>query len=423
MRHLFVRTLLAFLVALLVMVASLAAVLQLGFRRSIQDWNRARLAEVERFAEAVLRGEADQQRPPENVPVFVFDPARELVYTNRGQARRLQGEDAPPLAPVERAGKLLGYYYTTPSHFLEDQANERLLHTMRRAVLAGLGISLGVSLLFALGFSRSLSAPAVEVARGIDRLAGGALAPGIPERGAEELARIARSANRLARQLAREQDVRRQWLQDIVHDLRTPVSALKAQFEAMQDGVLPVTPERIRRNVVEVRRIEGLVSGLEELMRLESPEMTAEAGEVSGDSLLAELTDRFALEAERKGIRLEADNRAGFFRADHGLLLRAASNLVANALRHAPQGGRVAVVILRRQGEVALRVTNSGPPVPEVELERVFDRLFRGEYARSSSGSGLGLTIARRIAELHGGGARLWNEPGGVAAELTLAAR
>jgi len=102
------------------------------------------------------------------------------------------------------------------------------------------------------------------------------------------------------------------------------------------------------------------------------------------------------------------------------LIQRALSNFLANAVRHCPEGGRVTVAVQAVMGAVSLSVANSGEPIPEGDLERVFDRLFRGEPARSSPGSGLGLTIARRIAELHGGEVRIANREDGVLVELRL---
>ncbi|GAH87301.1 unnamed protein product, partial [marine sediment metagenome] len=216
------------------------------------------------------------------------------------------------------------------------------------------------------------------------------------------------------------QELRRQWSQDIAHDLRTPISALKAQFEGMRDGVLDVSPSRIERNIREISRIEQLVADLEELMRLESPEMKLSMTEIWAQGFLDEMRERFSHEIERKNISFEGRSAVSSFTADEGLIHRAVANFISNAVRHTNRNGRITASIeslnyiesppstkslAAKDGEhsIVIRVSNTGEPIPEHERERVFDRLFRGEYSRNTPGSGLGLTIAGRIAELHGG--------------------
>ena len=289
-------------------------------------------------------------------------------------------------------------------HFRNDRANERFLNSMGRIIWAGFFVSFMIALLFALFFSRSLSAPAETVARGLDRIARGDLKINIPEKGAKEIALIARSANKLGRQLESEQELRRQWAQDLAHDLRTPVAALRAQFEGMRDGVLDLTEARIEKNIREIDRIEKLVADLEELTRLESPEMKVEKREIKTGDFIGEIRERFLQKIEEKGIAFEGLAAIDSFWADENLLVRAVSNIMANAVRHADSEGLVRLEIDKDEtNKVVISLFNSGAPIPEEEINRVFDRLFRGEYARNTPGSGLGLTIARKITELHGG--------------------
>jgi two-component system sensor histidine kinase BaeS len=304
--------------------------------------------------------------------------------------------------------------------FVSDAANRRFIESLRRSLWVGLGLSLAIAAAFGLLFSRSLSAPAVRLAGALDSISRGDLSSRVAEGGAREIALIGASANRLRRQLQREQDLRRQWVQDIAHDLRTPVAALRAQFEGMRDGVLETTSERLDIVLREIGRVQEMVADLEELMRLESPEMRLSLRDVPAQALVEEARERFEYALAGKKIRFQARVEQESFRADPVLIQRALSNFLANAVRHCPEGGRVTVAVQAVIGAVSLSVANSGEPIPEGDLERVFDRLFRGEPARSSPGSGLGLTIARRIAELHGGEVRIANREDGVLVELRL---
>lgn len=431
MRHLFIRTLITVLAALLVLIALMAVVSVTGFRRSLDEWSRTRTDQLEEAAREILIHFPDPVSVmiPSDVPLFVYDLQKELIFSNRGEGGRRRGTAGAAsqggqgdLVAVEQDGKVLGYYRSGMMHFEDDAANSRFLDSLRLTIGLGFALALIIAIPFALLFSRGLSRPAVLLARGLDRISHGDLSARVPERGAEEIAGIARSTNRLGEQLQRERDMRRQWVQDIAHDLRTPIAAMRAQFEGMQDGVLDLSRDRIATSLREISRIETLVSDLEELMRLESPEMTASKQRVEAAAFVDEVSQRFAAELAQKKIRYESHPRIDHFTADPVLLQRAVTNFFANAIRHTPSGGAIDLSIdPAAQDRVRITVANSGQPIPVAELDKVFDRLYRGEYARSSPGSGLGLTIARRIAELHGGDLSIGNrEEGGVIVKMVV---
>ena len=408
MKSLFFHTIVAFMAALTVFVLIIAIILFWGYNRSIADWNQEKQNGIEEYVRAVIAAESLESIDysiPADIPLFVYDDSRNLLYSNRGAGRKRELEGyRQDLIPVMQNSKIAGYYYSGVFHFRNDQANDQFLNSMGRIIWAGFFVSFIIALLFALFFSRSLSSPAETVAKGLDRIAGGDLNINIPEKGAEEIALIARSANKLGRQLESEQELRRQWAQDLAHDLRTPVAALRAQFEGMRDGVLDLTETRIEKNIKEIDRIEKLVADLEELTRLESPEMKVEKREIKSGDFIGEIRERFLQKIEEKGITFEELAAINSFWADENLLVRAISNIMANAVRHADSEGLVRLQIDKEETDkVVISVFNSGTAIPEEEINRVFDRLFRGEYARNTPGSGLGLTIARKITELHGG--------------------
>ncbi len=423
MNRLFVRTLIAFMMALLVLVGTMSAVFLWGYQRSLSEWSRKKRSGIEDFVQNILtkQPETEDRTVPQDVPLFIYDESKELVFSNRGYGRRRTASERTNLIHVEKNGEVIGYYYSGSMHFGNDEANQKFIESMSRTISFGLLLSMLISFLFALFFSKSLSTPAINVARGLDRITHGNLKVKIPEKGAEEIALIARSANRLGRQLEREQDLRRQWVQNIVHDLRTPISALKAQFEGMRDGVLDLTASRIEKNIREISRIENLVSDLEELMRLESPEMTIKLEEIRVQDFFNEIQNRFSYEITKKNISLGCMSDLDDFMADRNLILRAVTNFLSNAVRHTNINGKIEIVIKIKGKGILIRVANTGDKITQADIDKVFDRLFRGEYARSTPGSGLGLTIAKKIAELHGGTVRIKNQNDtGVAVEMTI---
>jgi two-component system sensor histidine kinase BaeS len=428
--RLFVRTLITVLAALLILIAVMAAVSVVGFRRSLDEWERTRIRQLEEAARRILVNypETLSFEVPEDVPLFVYNAEKQLIFSNRGEGgRRRAGSGAlqsgqGDLVAIEEDGKLLGYYRSALMRFENDAANNRFLTSLRLTIGLGLALAVIVAVCFALLFSRSLSAPAVLLSRGLDRITHGDLSVRVPERGAREIAGIAYSTNRLAEQLQRERGMRRQWVQDIAHDLRTPIAAMRAQFEGMRDGVLDLSKVRLEKSLKEIARIETLVSDLEELMHLESPEMRMSIEQVEAAAFIEEIGERFAAQLAKKKIRFHSSHGIDRFQADPVLLQRAVTNFFTNAIRHTAQGGGIELSIrLAADGRTVIALANTGEPIPPEDLEKVFDRLYRGEYARSSPGSGLGLTIAKRIAELHGGALSIRNrEEGGVVVELLV---
>ncbi len=460
MKTLFSRLLVALLSVFLLLVATVALAVQMGFSASERRWAREKQKELAEIALSILEGDTDSADPriPMNIPFSVFDASGKLVYSNarrgaggpapgmamgpgagqRGRRMGRQGSGAatgippdacmeippmpqPELRPLEREGETIGYY-SGFQRFQSDTANAAYLDTLREIILFSVLGASAAALLLSFLFSRSLSKPAKTLAEGIRGLADGNYGAAIEERGTEEIAGIARAVNALRSQLLREGQIRARWAQDIAHDLRTPLSALRAQMEGMRDGVLTADSARLERILEELGRMERLVSDLGELERLEDPETKAAWEEIDLSDFMGGIVQLFAGETARKGLTVRGltDFIGQRIRGDRELLSRGMSNIVANAVTYADEKGEIEFSIDDDGGRALIRVTNTGPGIPEQELPRVFDRLYRGEYARSSPGSGLGLTIAKRIVELHGGGISLTSGKGKTSVTVSL---
>lgn len=420
MNSLFRRIVAAILVTVLVMVAILTVGLLSGYNRSMRAWSTEREGSVREIARTILQArrdgdpeQAERISLPPDIPVFVYDEDRQLILSNRGVGRRRELEGFPILPVRGETGSLLGYYSVGATQFQTDAANRALMNALVRTVVTAFLAAVTLAALSALVLARHLSRPAAEVARGIDRMAAGELMVRVPEAGVREVAGIARSANLLALRLEREQGIRAQWVQDVAHDLRSPVAMIKAQLEAIADGVYHADPDRLRKLLTELARMEQLIGDLDELMRLEAPELQPEMRAFSVEAFLGSLKDRFADSLAQRPMELLVDNswEHATIAGDENLLYRAVSNILSNAIRYGgdSSGGTIRCTLAPIQGGHAVRITvwNDGTPVPPEDLPRVFDRLYRGEYARNTTGCGLGLTIARRIVQLHEGSIRM----------------
>ncbi len=404
MRSLFRRTFIAFISSFAVLLIVLGGALVAGYHHSLSTWSARRMTMVENAARRILSGSpAGEEQLPQDVPVFIYDASGRLIASNRGVGRRRDLEHEEQRVALRAGERLMGYYSVGSTVFRNDAANRALAQSLVRAAAAGALAAFAAAVVAAWGFARSLSNPAARVAEGIDSIAHGAPTEPIPEQGAEEIARIAHAANMLAVRLSNERSLRAQWAQDVAHDLRTPIASIRAQLEAIVDGVYQPDPKRINGTLAELGRVERLIADLDELMRLEEPNVKMNLSRFSAADFAATLAQRFGHELEKKQILWEVDAQDAQLSGDETLLHRALSNVLANAIRHTPERGRIRLALVRGGEGVRVTVTNDGPPIPPHELPHLFERLYRGEYARNSDGSGLGLTIAQRIVLLHNG--------------------
>jgi signal transduction histidine kinase len=271
-----------------------------------------------------------------------------------------------------------------------------------------------------------------------ERLGAGDLGARAPERGGDEIARVARAFNRMAGDLAaREQAIRtsdrlrRQMFADVSHELKTPLTAMRGYLETlrMKEIVLDAeTRERYLQTVErETMRLETLVKDLLDLARYENFVAALDLRPFAAERLLALVMQRHEHEAGTNGITLRAEvtEAADQIVADPDRLEQALDNFVANALRHTPPGGTVTLSAAAAGDRLELTVADTGEGIPAEHLPHVFDRFYKVDSSRVSGavgtfGSGLGLSIARAIVERHGGSIDVTSRPGDTRFTIVL---
>ncbi len=292
-------------------------------------------------------------------------------------------------------------------------------------ILAVAAASASAAVIAALLLARS-------IARGIDRLrdssaalAGGDLAARASEQGPAELSELARSFNEMAANLARLFDARRELVAWASHDLRTPIASLQAMLEAVEDGL--AGPDRYLPAMQEQVRILGrLVEDLFELARIDAGVLTLELRQAELAGLVESCVRGLQAEARARRVQVEARVTDGAWaHCAPEQVERVLYNLLTNAVRHTPADGSVAVRVEPDSNEVLVIVEDSGEGLAPEAADRMFERFWRGDPARTSGdgGAGLGLAIARGLVEAHGG--RIWAESrpeGGTRVSFTLPA-
>lgn len=226
----------------------------------------------------------------------------------------------------------------------------------------------------------------------------------------DEVGELGRAFNRMAADLAEVDRVRRDLIANVSHELRTPLGALRAMLENLVDGVEQADAKTLATMHGQVERLGALVEQLLDLSKLESGVVPLDRGPVEAAALLERVAADWRPGARARGVVLElvVVPEDLVLNGDETRLNQVVGNLVADAVRHAPAGTSVTLTARAIRTGTAIEVADAGPGIPRPESERVFERFYRSDQARSvgDGGSGLGLAIARWIVELHDGSIR-----------------
>lgn len=274
---------------------------------------------------------------------------------------------------------------------------------LRWIALAALLLSVAVALPFAAVLTRPIS----RLQGATHRLAGGDYDTQIAVRGSDELADLARDFNHLATTLAQNLNARQRWIADISHELRTPIAVLRAELEALQDGVRQPSAATLTSLYQEIERLSGLVEDLHELSLSDAGALSYRREPLEFGELIEEVLGQQRSAFARAGLQLDfkAADTPVMIDADSHRLTQLLTNLAQNSLRYTDAPGRLNVSLTTSAQFARLEWSDSSPGVPTAALPRLFDRLYRVEDSRNraSGGSGLGLAIVHNVVSAHQG--------------------
>jgi signal transduction histidine kinase len=280
-----------------------------------------------------------------------------------------------------------------------------------RQTLWAIGL-LGVALALLLGwlFTRQIVAPLGEVATAARRVAKGDLGQRVRVRGSNELVELSDSFNTMAETLSHDKELRQNMVADIAHELRTPLSVLQANIEAMQDGVLEASAENLASLHQETSILARLIDDLRTLSLAESGQLEFHPRATDMKKLSTRVIEGMRTQFASKNIdlALEATDSMAQVLVDPDRIEQVIRNLLSNAHRYTPEGGRVTMKLVTDGEGMVASVTDTGTGIPLEDLPRVFDRFYRVDRSRTrrTGGSGLGLAIVRQLIEAQGG--RVW---------------
>jgi len=305
-----------------------------------------------------------------------------------------------------------------------------------RNLLLAAGLAGALALLVSLLVSRRITGPLEELTDAAADVTGGNLDVRVAPRANDEVGALAAAFNSMADRLARDEQWRRDMTSDLSHELRTPLATIQSRVEALEDGVLPATPENLRVIGEEVERLGRLLGALRSLNELESEDLGIEHQRVELAGLAADAVDRVQTAYAAKGVRLETDCEDVAVIADRDRLLQVLVNLLYNAVKFTSSDGHVMLSTGRDEeppgsagegqpaptGTLSSRgpwarfsVSDEGPGIDPIDRPFIFDRFYRSQGARGTPGAGLGLAICRALVEAHGGTITADDAPGGGA--------
>ncbi len=378
-----------------------------------------------------------------NVDVAVYSPEGQLVYTVQGRhmgrgmmgggGQGMMGGGSASASPGTTVSGFADVTVTSAPIVVDGQkvataeiyaprgaraaAEQAYQSSLTRNLLIAGAIAGVLALFVSLLVSRRITSPLEELTDAAGDVAGGNLGVRVAPRGDDEVAALATAFNSMADRLARDEQWRRDMTSDLSHELRTPLATIQSRVEALEDGVLPATPENLRVIGEEVERLGRLLGQLRSLNELESEDLSVEHEPVDLAGVAAGAVDRLRPAFVAKGVELAAEMDRAVVLGDRDRLLQVVANLLDNALKFTPAGGHVAVRVDAGDGPMGpagapagpmgqwarLAVTDDGPGVDSSDLPFIFDRFYRGQESRGTPGAGLGLAICRALVEAQGG--------------------
>jgi len=358
--------------------------------------------------------------PEERSPqVVLADHKGRVLYDRLGpdMVRRLTRDEEAAALDILVDGNVVGRLviaWPMESAIL-GPLEQRFVARLRQLLAIGAALAGGLGLVLGLALSRSLTAPLQRLASAARALAAGDLAQRVEVTGSADVADVAQAFNEMAEGLEEAERLRHNLIVDVAHELRTPLSVLQGNLQAILDDVYPLDRAEITRLYDETRLLSRLVDDLRELALADAGELRLNLQATDAGRVVQATAESLSPAAQAQGVTLTAEVRGSLpqIQADPDRLAQVLRNLLVNAFRHTPTGGSVTLTASATADEVEFAVSDTGEGIAAEDLPHIFERLWRADRSRTrderwAGGSGLGLSIAKSLVEAQGG--RIWVE-------------
>ncbi|TKJ29039.1 MAG: two-component sensor histidine kinase [Chloroflexi bacterium B3_Chlor] len=321
--------------------------------------------------------------------------------------QELSPDELAASIPLAVEGQTIGFLLPSPLMDSFSDLESAFLGQVSRTIVPVGTAACAVAILLGLLLTWQLTGPLRKLTTATQGIAGGDLSQRVDIRSGDEIGELGKAFNDMAESLARAEKLRRNMVADIAHELRTPLSVMRGNLEAIVDGVFEPTEENIAAIHKETVLLSRLVDDLQELALAEAGQLKIEREPTNLASLIERTVASVARRAGKDNITIVRDLPADLplVNADPQRIGQVLFNLLDNALRHSPAGAAITVKATELEEAVQVDVTDQGAGLDEQELPLVFERFYRGDKARSrvTGGAGLGLTIVKQLVEAHEG--------------------
>ena len=420
------RLIVGFAMVLALTLGSVSLYIGYSARREVdriqQEIDEVRTARIERLVSRFYSAREDWAGVQPVVERAAELYARQIVVVDQdgqivGDSHRTtghpfrQGPGDQRFAPVRRGGRMIGSFLVVPSDVpssLPEPPLSQFAQAINRAlILAGLAAGAGGILLVSL-VSGNVLAPVRALNAAARRLGSGDLSQRVPAPSRDEVGQLGRTFNSMAEGLENAERQRKNLVADVSHELRTPLSNIQGYVEAIQDGVLEPDEATLGTLHQQIMHLTRLVEDLRLLAQTESEDFHLDIEPDSLAEVVRRSVEAFRASSEARGIAIKLDvpSDLPLVRLDRTRIAQVVGNLLENAVRHTPSGGQVTVSVGAEEGSVAaVAVADNGEGIPADDLAHIFERFYRVDRsrARATGGSGMGLTIAKKLVEAHGG--------------------
>jgi signal transduction histidine kinase len=335
-----------------------------------------------------------------------------------GQAFGLGLSTNPAQSPGPAAEKnTIGILHVLPGDAdINGAALSITYDTIGKYFIWGGLVAIAIALLLTYFFSRRILAPMKALINAARHFGKGDFTRRVEDKKKGELGELAQSFNSMATDLERTERLRRNMVADIAHELRTPLSNLKGYLEAVSDGLVKPDKDTIRSLNEEATILSCLVDDLQELSLADAGEIKLNIQSENISSLINDTLNGIQAKATARDLALSADLPATLLMVsiDSHRIRQVLLNLLENAVAHTDKGGKITVAAKQQGKMVHVSVADTGEGIPVEEQSLIFERFYRVDRSRTrkTGGSGLGLTIAKRLVEAHGGSIKVESEPG-----------
>jgi len=352
--------------------------------------------------------------------IILTDTDGMVVADSKGELLgALYTADIPgrPMSPPWETGTI-GILHINPAE--SPEVNLASLHIVYRTIghffIWGGLLAVAIALLLTFFLSRRILAPVKALTQAARRLGKGDFSQRVHSRDKGEVGELAQSFNSMADDLERAERLRRNMVADVAHELRTPLSNLSGYLEAIRDGVVKPDTDTIRSLDEEASSLSRLVDDLQELSLADAGELKLTCHKEGASKLIKQVVAALQPKAAAKGLTVSVNLPDDLppVNIDSHRIRQVLHNLLENAVAHTTQGDTITVTSWQQDNQLKVSVADTGAGIPAKDLPNIFERFYRVDKSRTraTGGTGLGLTIAKRLVEAHGGKIEVQSEPG-----------